>query len=89
MSVLHIKKFGEKRNKMKFNKLFKRSILGDYDKDGVMNAFDCQPKNKRKQDASKRPWSDAELAAFERGLGKDEKETKRMVEEEWKRRGRD
>ena len=36
---------------MKFNKLFKRSILGDYDRDGVMNAFDCQPKNKRKQDS--------------------------------------
>ena len=39
--------------KMKFNKLFKRSILGDYDRDGVMNAFDCQPKNKRKQDSKK------------------------------------
>jgi len=35
---------------MKFNNIFKRSILGDYDRDGVMNAFDCQPKNKRKQD---------------------------------------
>jgi len=35
---------------MKFNNLFKRSILGDYDRDGVMNAFDCQPKNKKKQD---------------------------------------
>jgi len=42
---------------MKFNKLFKRSILGDYDRDGVMNAFDCQPKNKRKQDtAGERAW---------------------------------
>ena len=36
---------------MKFNKLFKRSILGDYDRDGVMNAFDCKPKNKKRQDS--------------------------------------
>ena len=36
---------------MKFNKLFKRSILGDYDRDGVMNTFDCKPKNKRRQDS--------------------------------------
>jgi hypothetical protein len=33
-----------------FNSIFKRSILGDFDKDGVLNGFDCQPKNKRRQD---------------------------------------
>ena len=36
---------------MKFDKLFKKSLFGDFDGDGVMNAFDCQPKNKRKQDS--------------------------------------
>ena len=73
-------------NTKKIQSTWKRSLFGDFDGDGVMNAFDCQPKNKRKQDSSKRPWSNAELAAFERGLGKDEKETKKMVEEEWERR---
>jgi len=37
-------------NTKKIKKLWKRSLLGDFDGDGVMNAFDCQPKNKRKQD---------------------------------------
>ena len=35
----------------KIQKLWKRSIFGDFDGDGVMNAFDCKPKNKRKQDS--------------------------------------
>ena len=34
----------------KVKKLWKRSLFGDYDGDGVMNAFDCQPKNKKKQE---------------------------------------
>jgi len=45
---------------MKFNNIFKRSILGDYDRDGVMNAFDCKPKNKRKQDGSYRVLNEDE-----------------------------
>ena len=73
---------------MKFNNIFKRSILGDYDKDGVMNAFDCKPKNKRKQDSSKEPWTDEMLEIFEKRLGADEKETREAVQEEWKRRGK-
>ena len=55
---------------MKFNKLFKRSILGDYDRDGVMNAFDCQPKNKKKQDAVKN------------ALRKTDEETRKSISED-------
>ena len=39
-----------KINTTKIKSIFKRSLFGDFDGDGVMNAFDCQPKNKRKQD---------------------------------------
>ena len=38
-------------NTKKVKKLWKRSLFGDYDGDGVMNAFDCQPKNKKRQDS--------------------------------------
>jgi len=40
-----------KINTKKMQGLWKRSLFGDFDGDGVMNAFDCQPKNKKKQDA--------------------------------------
>jgi len=42
-----------KINTTKIKSTFKRSLFGDFDGDGVMNAFDCQPKNKRKQDSKK------------------------------------
>ena len=61
---------------MKFNKLFKRSILGDYDRDGVMNAFDCQPKNKRKQDSGKE-WSSEDKKIAREVLDSIEKEERR------------
>ena len=44
MNILNI-------NTKKIEKLWKRSLFGDYDGDGVMNAFDCQPKNKKRQDS--------------------------------------
>ena len=37
-------------NTKKIKSTGKRSLFGDFDGDGVMNAFDCQPKNKKKQD---------------------------------------
>ena len=38
-------------NTKKIQSTWKRSLFGDFDGDGVMNAFDCKPKNKRKQDS--------------------------------------
>ena len=61
---------------MKFNKLFKRSILGDYDRDGVMNAFDCQPKNKRKQDSKQ----DLNLAREDLAQAISEKQSKEVID---------
>ena len=40
-------------NTKKIKSTWKRSLFGDFDGDGVMNAFDCQPKNKKKQDSDK------------------------------------
>jgi len=38
-------------NTKKLQSTWKRSLFGDFDGDGVMNAFDCKPKNKKKQDS--------------------------------------
>ena len=40
-------------NTKKIQSTWKRSLFGDFDGDGVMNAFDCKPKNKKKQDSGK------------------------------------
>ena len=34
-------------NTKKVHKMFKRSMVGDYDNDGVINAFDSNPKSKK------------------------------------------
>ena len=68
-------------NTKKVKKLWKRSLFGDFDGDGVMNAFDCKPKNKRRQD------SDEEFKEkfwkLKEDLSKEEsEETKKQIKEE-------
>jgi len=65
---------------MKFNKLFKRSLFGDFDGDGVMNAFDCQPKNKKKQDTIDDVRIDLYLKEVDKVMKRNTKRMKQMDE---------
>ena len=69
-------------NTKKIKSTWKRSLFGDFDGDGVMNAFDCQPKNKRKQDTDKESLKEQLKRIQEEQMEDTKEKPKEYTEEE-------